>query len=112
MKRGEIYSVDLEPVIGLEQRGLRPCFVVSGRQFNAKGLAWVCPISSGAQFARQAGFGVSLINPGMTIGGIILCHQLRSVSIHGCFRKKIEVAPDYIVDEVLAKLQAILEDED
>jgi mRNA interferase ChpB len=112
MNRGEIYSVNLEPVVGVEQQGMRPCLVISGRQFNAKGLAWVFPISSGAQFARQAGFVVSLVNTGMTTSGVILCHQLRAVSIHGRFKKKIEVAPDYIVDEVLAKLQAILEDED
>jgi mRNA interferase ChpB len=112
MKRGEIHLVDLEPVLGLEQQGRRPCLVISSKQFNAKGIAWVCPISNGAQFARQAGFVVSLAGSGTTTTGVVLCHQMRAVTIHGRFRKLIEAAPDFIVDEVMAKLQAILEDED
>ncbi len=112
MKRGEIHLVDLEPVLGLEQQGRRPCLVVSSKQFNAKGIAWVCPISNGAQFARQAGFVVSLASTGMITSGVVLCHQMRAVTISGRFRKMIETVPDFVVDEVVAKLQAILEDED
>jgi mRNA interferase ChpB len=111
MKRGEIHLVDLEPVLGLEQQGRRPCMVVSSKQFNAKGVAWICPISSGAQFARQAGFVVSLAATGMATTGVVLCHQMRAVTIGGRFRKRIEEAPDFIIDEVVAKLQAVLEDE-
>jgi mRNA-degrading endonuclease toxin of MazEF toxin-antitoxin module len=43
---------------------------------------------------------------------VVLCHQMRAVSISGRFRKRIEDAPDFIIDEVVAKLQAVLEDED
>jgi mRNA interferase ChpB len=112
MKRGEIHVVDLEPTLGLEQRGRRPCLVVSGKQFNSKGIAWICPISSGAQFARQAGFVVSLATTGAKTTGVVLCHQMRAVTIQGRFGKMIEMVPDFIVDEVLAKIQAVLEDDD
>jgi mRNA interferase ChpB len=112
MNRGEIHLIDLEPTLGLEQKGRRPCLVVSGRQFNAKGIAWICPISSGAQFARQAGFVVSLASTGLNTTGVVLCHQMRAVTIKGRFIKMVETAPDFVTDEVLAKLQAILEDED
>jgi mRNA interferase ChpB len=59
-----------------------------------------------------AGFVVSLASTGTTTTGVVLCHQMRAVTTSGRFRKMIETVPDFIVDEVVAKLQAILEDED
>jgi mRNA interferase ChpB len=112
MKRGEIHLVELEPTLGVEQQGRRPCLVLTSKSFNARGIAWVCPISSGGGFARQAGFAVSLASSGLATTGVVLCHQMRAVTIKERFLKRIETAPDFIVDEVWAKVQAILEDED
>jgi mRNA interferase MazF len=38
MRRGEVYFVDLDPVVGREQSGVRPVVVVSIDELNAKPL--------------------------------------------------------------------------
>jgi mRNA-degrading endonuclease toxin of MazEF toxin-antitoxin module len=47
-RRGEIYEVNFNPAKGREQKGLRPCLVVSGDGLNRSGLgiAIVCPMTS------------------------------------------------------------------
>jgi mRNA interferase MazF len=46
--RGEIWTVDLNPTIGREQRGMRPALVVSTNQFNRgpAELLVVLPVTS------------------------------------------------------------------
>jgi mRNA interferase MazF len=46
--RGEVWSVQLDPTLGHEQGGTRPCLVVSTNKFNhgPAGLVIVVPITS------------------------------------------------------------------
>lgn len=46
--RGEIWEFDLDPKIGREQKGTRPCLVVSTNAMNASafGTVVVCPITT------------------------------------------------------------------
>ena len=110
MRRGEIWSVDLEPTKGREQRGRRPVMIVSPEAFNLRGLTVVCPITGGGQDARTQGFVVSLSGAGMKTDGIVLCHQLRALDLKEGNAKRIEKsAPDFIVSEVLARISAIFD---
>ena len=109
MNRGDIYLVDLEPTKGREQRGQRPVLVVSADAFNRDWPPLVCPITSGAVAARQAGLTVSLASTGMQTQGVVLCSQIRVVDIKARGGRRVESAPDYIVDDVLGCLQDLLE---
>jgi mRNA interferase ChpB len=109
VERGDIYLVDLEPTRGKEQRGKRPVLIVSRKAFNAQNPAWVCPITSSGVATRLAGFTVSLATTGLKTTGVVLCSQIRALGIKERRGKRIERAPDLIVDEVLAALQDILE---
>jgi mRNA interferase ChpB len=109
MDRGDIVSVDLDPTVGHEQRGHRPVLVISKAEFNKLGAALICPISQGGGFARSAGWAVSLANTGLTTHGVVLCHQPRTVDLVARKARRIETAPDVVVDEVLARVQVILE---
>ena len=61
MRRGDIYLVTLDPTEGHEQQGTRPVLVVSPDEFNrVTQVPVVLPITSGGNFARTAGFAVSL----------------------------------------------------
>ena len=109
MDRGDIYHVDLDPSKGKEQKGARYVLIVSPREFNRGGTSLVCPITQGGNYARNKGFAVSLSGAGTKVQGVILCNQPRTLDITargGRFRKK---APENIVDEVLAKLQTLLD---
>ena len=108
--KGDVVKVSLNPVTGKEMQGdFCPCLVISPVEFNRLGTALVCPITQGGDFSRYHGFAVPLMNTGMDTQGVVLSQAVRSLDLQSRKAKKIEVAPDYIVDEVSARLSAILE---
>jgi mRNA-degrading endonuclease toxin of MazEF toxin-antitoxin module len=108
MKRGEIWLVGLDPTQGHEQRGRRPVLIVSPEAFNGvTKVPVVLPITSGGNFARTAGFAVPLDGAGTKTTGIIRCDQPRALDIRARGGRRLECAPDAIVDEVLARVAPI-----
>ena len=109
MERGDIYLVSLDPTAGHEQQGKRPVLVVSPGAFNRlTKTPVVLPITSGGNFARTAGFAVSLMGAGTSTTGIVRCDQPRALDLGARNARKLERAPDTIMDEVLAKLATIV----
>jgi mRNA-degrading endonuclease toxin of MazEF toxin-antitoxin module len=110
MKRGEIWLVGLDPTHGHEQKGRRPVLIVSPEAFNrVTKVPVVLPITSGGNFARTAGFAVTLEGAGTKTTGIIRCDQPRALDVGAPGGKKLESVPETIVDEVLARLTPIFE---
>ena len=110
MKRGEIWLVNLDPTSGHEQKGRRPVLVVSSEAFNriAK-LPVIVPITSGGNFARTAGFAVSLTGAGTRTMGVVRCDQPRTLDLAARGGRRLESIPDAIMDEVLARISPIFE---
>jgi len=110
MERGDIYLVSLNPTSGHEQQGRRPVLVVSATAFNRlTKTPVVLPITSGGNFARTAGFAVSLTGAGTKTTGVVRCDQPRALDLGSRNARKLENVPAAIVDEVLAKLTPIFE---
>ena len=110
MKRGEIWLVVLDPTAGHEQRGRRPVLIVSPEAFNrATQVPIVLPITSGGQFARTAGFAVSLTDAGIKTTGVVRCDQPRALDLGARHGKRLEAVPDAVMDEVLARLAPIFD---
>ena len=109
MDRGDIWHVDLDPVVGREQGHARYVLVITPRNFNNYGTPVVVPISTGGNFAREHGFAVSLSGAGTNATGIILCHQVRAIDIKGRGGRFREKAPQFIVDEVLSRVASLFE---
>jgi len=110
MERGDIYLVSLDPTSGHEQRGTRPVLIVSPSAFNRlTKTPIVLPITRGGNFARTAGFAVSLMGAGTNTTGIVRCDQPRAIDLGSRNARKLESVPSAIMDDVLAKLAAILE---
>ena len=108
MKRGDIYLVSLDPMLGHEQQGTRPVLVVSPDRFNAlTRVPIVVPITSGGAFARTAGFAVSLTGAGTRTVGVIRCDQPRPLDLAARNGRKLESVPQHILDDVLAKLATL-----
>ena len=108
MKRGDIYSVSLDPASGHEQKGFRPVLILSPEEFNrVTGVPVVLPITSGGEFARRNGFAVIL--SGTETTGIIRCDQPRSLDLGARRGKKIGEVPPEILNEVMAKIITIFE---
>lgn len=109
MERGEIWHADLEPTKGHEQAKARYVVIISERRFNQMGVQVVVPITTGGNFARVQGVTISLSGAGTLATGVILCHQLRAVDLRAHGAKFSEKAPDFIIDEVLAKVATFFE---
>ena len=110
MKRGEIWLVGLDSTQGHEQRGRRPVLIVSPEAFNrVTKVPVVLPITSGGNFARTAGFAVSLTAAGTKTTGIVRCDQPRALDLGARKGKNLESVPEAIMDDVLAKLAPIFE---
>ena len=110
MERGDIYLVSLDPTSDHEQQGTRPVLVVSPSAFNRLTITpVVLPITGGGNFARTAGFAVSLTGAGIKTTGVIRCDQPRALDLASRNGRKVESIPTAIMDEVLAKLAPIFE---
>ena len=108
MRRGDIYLVALDPTEGHEQQGTRPVLVVSPDEFNkVTQVPIVVPITTGGNFARTAGFAVSLEGTGLRTTGIVRCDQPRALDLKARNGKRLERAPSDVMGEVLAKLTPI-----
>lgn len=108
MQRGDIYFVSLDPTAGHEQRGTRPVLVVSPTLFNRlTRTPVVLPITTSGNFARTAGFAVSL--SGTKTTGVVRCDQPRALDLAARNGRRVEVVPPSVLEDVLAKLATILQ---
>ena len=108
--RGDIIHLSLDPASGREMQGTRYALVVSPQAFNRNGLAWVCPISQGAaERDRSRGFLVTLTGAGTATQGAVFCHQLKSLDWQARKAQYRETVPDFLMDEVTARLLPIID---
>ena len=109
MQRGDIFLCNLNPIAGHEQAGRRPVFVLTPAAFNrASGTPVVLPITNGGSFARARGFAVELNGSGIHTTGVIRCDQPRALDFAARGASFIEAAPAAVVEEVMARVQALL----
>jgi len=107
--RGDILHLDPDPVLGREQQGQRYVLVLTTADFNRFGLALVAPITQGGRFARENGFTVSMMGAGTNTQGVVLCNQVRMLDFKHRGEKVIEKVPEMIIDDVLARVRALLD---
>jgi mRNA-degrading endonuclease toxin of MazEF toxin-antitoxin module len=73
---------DLDPTHGHEQGGERRGLIVSYEPLHAAGMVAVCPITAArTDPARPAEVRIPVGEAGQTKPGIILCHQVRTISL-------------------------------
>jgi mRNA interferase ChpB len=107
--RGDIVRLDFDTASGREMQGPHFGLVLSGKVFNHQGLAMICPISQGAAAAdRTYGTVVTLMGAGTDTQGAVHCHQLKSLDWRARNVRLKETVPQQIVDEALARIEAIL----
>jgi mRNA interferase MazF len=104
-QKGDFITVTFDPQSGHEQKGRRPALVVSNTLFNERtGLAIVCPLTSKE---RGFPFHVAVVdNP--DVSGFVMVEQVKSLDFKARRVRYIGKAPDSILKEVLAILDACL----
>lgn len=105
--QGDVFMISLDPTIGSELRGVRPVLVLSNKDFNQGGRALVAPITQGGNFDRVAGWAVTLMGSGTATQGAVVVSQCRVLDLTARAGKKLEAVPDDLLDECLAKLEAM-----
>ena len=109
--RGDIVHLEFDPSSGNVMQGPHFGLVLSAKVFNRQGLAMICPISQGtAAAARSYGTVVTLMGCGTDTQGAVHCHQLKSLDWRARNVRLKEAAPQPVIDEVLARVEAILFD--
>jgi mRNA interferase MazF len=80
-RRGEVWTANLNPVMGHEQMGTRPVLVISDDRFNAAGLGLVVVVPLTTK-PRPYGTRVAISPPeaGLTAPGQIICEQPRTIA--------------------------------
>jgi mRNA interferase MazF len=108
-ERGDAIWLEFDPQAGREQAGRRPAVVLSPVAYNAKtSLAIVCPVT------RQAkGYPFETPLPsGLAIGGVVLADHARSLDWRARRAVRICKLPGDVVEDVAAKLVALLAGEE
>ena len=109
-ERGDVVRVNLEPVVGHEMRGeARPALVLTSSAFNRLGDVLVAPITQGGDYARFAGFAVTLMGTGCKTQGVALMNKIRMMDLQARKAKKIERAPQAVIDDAMTRLATLFE---
>lgn len=104
MKQGEIYWAKLDPIVGREQGGKRPCVIISGNSMNKKTeLLIVCPISSQVKCYPGSFFVAKNNINNLKNDSEVLTFQIKTIS-KGRVGKKIGQMTDDQLGQVFEKL--------
>jgi mRNA interferase MazF len=103
--KGDFIILSFDPQTGHEQKSRRPAIVISNFLFNKHtGLAIVCPVTN---TFRNIPFHIQ-VPEDSSIGGFIMAEQVKSIDYKNRKIKFVEKAPEAIINEVLAILDACL----
>jgi mRNA interferase MazF len=103
--RGDFVWLNFTPQAGTEQAGQRPALVLSPRDFNiATELAFVCPLTTQV----KCGSFEVIVPKGAGLSGAVLCDHMRSVDWIERKAKFHSKAPQDLLADVLARIEAIL----
>jgi mRNA interferase MazF len=101
--RGEIYFLDLNPVQGREQAGVRPVVVLSVDAINRLPLvATVVVGTKGENLSRnyRTNVRVSARDSGLPMETVFLCFQVRSLDPKRFPEKRAGRLPNHVMEQV------------
>ncbi|MET0174082.1 MAG: type II toxin-antitoxin system PemK/MazF family toxin [Agrobacterium vaccinii] len=110
-KRGDVFLIDLNPVVGNEMKDEHRCVVITPKEINDVGLCLVVPITTGGMFTRKAGLAVNI--SGHRTTGVALCNQVRSLDIARRIAQKrakfLETLDDATMQEIVARVVSMID---
>jgi len=105
-RRGDIVRMDLLPhPEGASTSQLALVLIPNSPRNQA--LSIVVPIIHGEDIARHAGFSVHLDGTETATRGYVIANKYRNVSLITRRANVVEVAPVWVIDDVMARLQAM-----
>lgn len=111
VRRGEIWTVNLDPTIGAEIRKTRPVVIVSSDAVGALPIRLVAPLTEWKDYFVQNVWHVKLVPDsmnGLTKTSAVDTLQLRGVDIQRFIQKQGRVSPA-IMSSITAAIAAVIE---
>ena len=104
IKRGDIFLVDLNPIVGAEQAGIRPALIIQVDKANAASphtiiipfTTRIREVMLPSHVRIPAGIG------GLVEDSILLCEQIRVIDKRRLVRKIGSIGEDYLVEVSIA----------
>ena len=118
IKRGGIYSVNLNPIEGREQAGRRPVLVISSDAINKQPLVVSVVVGTNAQNVPRnypTNVRVSSDETGLLKDTVFLCFQIRSLDPKRFYNPKtkkpqlIGTMPPHRMKEIAEAIKLVLE---
>ena len=104
--RGDIVWLDFDPQVGSEIMKRRPALVLSPKNYNAKvGLFIICPITSSIK-----GYPFEVLVKNKHISGAVLSDQVKSMDWRVRKSDLICRSSRKVIEEVLQKLEVLIDD--
>ena len=98
--RWAVILANLDPATGQEQGGTRRALVVSYEPFHRAAVATICPITAARSTPRYPNeVAIPVGEAGQTRAGVILCHQVRTISLMRAGNSPIPIG--YLTDPSL-----------
>lgn len=79
IKRGEIYYADLSPVVGSEQRGIRPVLILQNDTGNKHSSTTIVAAITSRQEKAELPTHVKINADGLRRGSLVLLEQIRTI---------------------------------
>ncbi len=110
MKRGEIYVVGLDPVVGREASGVRPVVVISNDVSNERPLLVVIvPAVNASEATEKAGVPVTAAESGYSADLVVLATQPQTLDPSRFPEHSSGVVPSALVDKIGFSLKVFLD---
>lgn len=105
-RRGDVVWLNFNPQAGHEQAGRRPALILSPKRYNQKvGLAIFCPLTN-----QVKGYPFEVMIPdGLDVSGVVLSDQVKSLDWRMRQAEFICQLPDATMNQVLQKLNTLLD---
>jgi mRNA interferase MazF len=107
---GDVLEIDVDAAVGHEQQGRRPALVVSVEPLqSALGVAIVCAITTHGGRAEGTRNELEVpIPPGLTVKGVVLPHQVRTIDCKARNAKKLCTVPRATLQATRSRLKTLL----
>ena len=107
-ERGDVGWIDFDPQSGREQAGRRPALVLSPARYNrVVGLLIACPVTKHIKgYAFE-----SPLPADLTVHGVVLADHIQSLDWRTRHVEFLCKAPSELVEDVAAKVRALIGDE-
>jgi len=105
-KQGDIITLDFDPQAGHEQKGRRPCLIVSNDQFHKRTtMAMVCPITN-----KTSGFPTHIpLDDRTQTSGVIMGEQAKCLDIFARNPSYKESLPNDILEDIIDLICSFIE---